>query len=550
MKLKNLLVLVCSFLLVMNFAAQQNQRELSDTETMFEKNDSSTVQQLQHGLYIGENFQGEMDLYEALDYITINAQEGGEYSIVLKENMAISSNLLDYGGKLITITLKSTSTDTSVQLSYVNRSPSSSLFTVKKGVTFVLENGIELIGTSASRPPVTVDGGTFIMNGGAIRDSKVTQANWFGGGVDILRGGSFVMNNGRISGNSSSKGGAGVSVGENSTFVMNGGVIDKNTIEDGFGGGVLVGKNATFTMYNGEIINNSAGDANGYGGGGGVYVNGLFTMNDGIISKNYCGDSDYGRGKGGGVLISGDGEFVMEGGTISENEGGVYLTRNILSQYVHGTGNGKFTMNGGQISNNIYKHYKSDNYYLLYYSHGVYVDGTFVMNNGIIEKHESRDGGGVYVAEGTFIMNDGSIKENFAHGINGYKYGGGGGGVYVSGGTSFTMNGGLIEKNRAYKDVFGGGGVLVDGKFVMNGGTISGNTTTKSGGGVLVCDNSIFIKSNTAGIIYGGEATDGNANTAKQYGHAVYTKNGSRDSTARATMKLDSTKQGAEGGWE
>lgn len=543
MKLKNLLVLVCSFLLVMNLTAQQNQRELSDTETMFEKNDSSTVQQLQHGLYIGENFQGEMDLYEALDYITINAQEGGEYSIVLKENMAISSNLLDYGGKLITITLKSTSTDTSVQLSYVNRSPSSSLFTVKKGVTFVLENGIELIGTSASRPPVTVDGGTFIMNGGAIRDSKVTQANWFGGGVDILRGGSFVMNNGRISGNSSSKGGAGVSVGENSTFVMNGGVIDKNSVKDGFGGGVFVDKNANFTMNNGEITNNTAGYANGYGGGGGVYVNGSFTMVDGIISKNFCGESDYSRSKGGGVLISGNGNFVMEGGTISENEGGVYLTRNILSQYVHGTGNGKFTMNGGQISNNS----TSVNNY---YGRGVYVDGTFVMNNGIIEKHESRDGGGVYVAEGTFIMNDGSIKENFAHGVNGYKYGGGGGGVYVSGGTSFTMNGGLIEKNRAYKDVFGGGGVLVDGKFVMNGGTISGNTTTKSGGGVLVCDNSIFIKYNTAGIIYGGEATDGNANTSNQYGHAVYTKNGSRDSTARATMKLDSTKQGAEGGWE
>lgn len=542
MKLKNLLVLVCSFLLVMNLTAQQNQRELSDTETMFEKNDSSTVQQSQHGLYIGENFQGEMDLYEALDYITINAQEGGEYSIVLKENMAISSNLLDYGGKLITITLKSTSTDTSVQLSYVNRSPSSSLFTVKKGVTFVLENGIELIGTSASRPPVTVDGGTFIMNGGAIKDSKVTQSNWFGGGVDILRGGSFIMNSGTIYGNSSSAGGAGVNVGENSTFVMNGGIIDKNIVEDGFGGGVFVGKNATFTMNNGEITNNTAGYARGYGGGGGVYVNGTFTMVDGIISKNYCGDSDYVRSNGGGVLISGIGEFVMEGGNISENEGGVYFTSNILSQHMRGPGNGKFTMNGGQISNNS----TSVNNY---YDRGVYVDGTFVMNNGIIEKHESRDGGGVYVAEGTFIMNDGSIKENFAHGINGYKYGGGGGGVYVSGGTSFTMNGGLIEKNRAYKDVFGGGGVLVEGNFVMTGGTISGNTTTESGGGVLV-DGGTFTKSNTAGIIYGGEATDGNANTADKYGHAVYTKNGSRDSTARATMKLDSTKQGADGGWE
>ena len=37
---------------------------------------------------------------------------------------------------------------------------------------------------------------------------------------------------------------------------------------------------------------------------------------------------------------------------------------------------------------------------------------------------------------------------------------------------------------------------------------------------------------------------------ADEYGHAVYTKNGSRDTTARKTMALDSTKEGAEGGWE
>lgn len=110
------------------------------------------------------------------------------------------------------------------------------------------------------------------------------------------------------------------------------------------------------------------------------------------------------------------------------------------------------------------------------------------------------------------------------------------------------MNGGLIENNRAYKDSTGGGGVFVDGKFMMNGGTIRANRATKSGGGVLVQGS--FIKSNTAGIIYGGDATDGNANIADEYGHAVYTRNGSRDSTVRATMKLDSSKQGADGGWE
>lgn len=503
------------------------------------------AQQKQSGLYVGNEFQGEMDFYESLDWIALNAQDGGEYSIVLKENLAVSSNVLDYEGKSVIITLKSAVADTNIQLSYATRSPSSSLFTIKKGVTFVLENGIELIGrSSASRPPVTVDGGNFIMNGGTIKDSVVDHSSsWFGGGVDILRGSSFVMNDGIISGNSCSGGGAGINVGENSTFIMNGGYISNNSIRDkgmgtGFGGGVFVGKNATFTMNNGTIMNNMASYGNGYGGGGGVYVNGTFTMVDGSIKNNICGkDRSVSRGDGGGVYVSGIGEFVMHGGTISENEGGVYIRSHILSQSIRpGNGKGRFTMNGGKISNNINKYYDS----------GVHVDGMFIMNNGVIEKNGCRKGGGVYVEEGSFIMNDGTIKENFAYGSSGYSYGGGG--IYIYSNATFTMNGGLIENNRAYRDSTGGGGVFVDGKFMMNGGTIRANRATKSGGGVLV--RGTFIKSNTAGIIYGGEATDGNANIADQYGHAVYTRNGSRDSTVRATMKLDSSKQGADGGWE
>lgn len=505
MKLKNLLVLVCSFLLVMNLSAQQNQSELSDTETMFEKNDSPTVQQLQYGLYIGENFQGEMDLYEALDYITINAQEGGEYSIVLKENMAISSNLLDYGGKLITITLKSTSTDTSVQLSYATRSPSSSLFTVKKGVTFVLENGVELIGrASASRPPITVDGGTFIMNGGAIKDSIVDHSSdWCGGGVDVLSGGTFTMNNGVISGNSCF-GGAGVNVGENSTFVMNGGRICEN-----------------YAFY----------DTSGFGGG--VYVEGSFTLVDGVIANNTSRrNSDY-WGRGGGIYVSAIGTFVMEGGVIGNNfGGGIYIAGH--GSLMGSSYGGNVTINGGRIEFNEGT-----------YCGGVYVNyGSLTINNGIISQNivsgRYYGGGGVCIEKGNFVMNGGEIIENTA------KYDGGGVFVFQSG--SFTMNGGEIIRNTAKYD---GGGVYVGayGKFTMNAGIISGNTTKYNGGGVLV-HGGTFVKSNTAGVIYGGEATDGKANIADKYGHAVYTKNGSRDSTVRATMKLDSTKQGAEGGWE
>ncbi|MDE6774664.1 MAG: right-handed parallel beta-helix repeat-containing protein [Treponemataceae bacterium] len=501
------------------------------------------AQQSQPGLYAGDEFQGNMDLYDVFDWLSANAQDGGNYTVVLETDVAASSSVLDYNGKSVTVSLKSSGPD--VQVTYATRSPSSSLFTVKAGVTFVLEKGVALVGRpSASRPPVTVDGGNFIMNGGGVKDSKVDHdRTWFGGGVDLLRG-TFTMNDGVISGNACGAG-AGVNVGENTTFTMNGGIISGNIVIDGstgtgFGGGVFVNKNATFTMNGGTISGNSAAYGNGYGGGGGVYVNGTFTMVDGIISDNVSNDSN-----GAGVCVSGNGRFVMEGGSVSNNLGtGVYLVRHESGAFtmahtpVHGTGIGKFTMNGGIITGNSRS--------------GVYINGaSFTMNDGTISKNTASFGAGVYIVNRSslFTMNGGAITENIADGSSYSKYACGGGGVCVDYSSKFTMNGGVISKNSTKGESAGGGGVFVDGTFTMTDGTISGNSATKSGGGVFVSGGS-FIKSNTAGIIYGGDAADDKANKADQYGHAVYTKNGSRDTTARATMALDSKKYGAEGGWE
>lgn len=443
---KNFLKIFFFIVMIMNLHAQENKS----------------------GLYVGENFQGEMDLYEALDWISINAQDGGEYSIVLKENLALSSTVLEYVDKYVTIFLKSVSTDTNIQLSYATRSPSSSLFTVKKGAILVLENGVELIGrSSASRPLVTIsDGGYFVMKGGVIKGSKVDHhQSWYGGGVDVLSGGYFIMHNGEISGNSS-YGGAGVNISKNAHFRMFGGIISKNY------------------AYNVE----------NRGVGGGVHVAGTFWLVDGQISDNSCHRSNS-FGKGAGVYVSSGGSFKMDGGRINNNlDGGIFIN------------DGHVTINGGSVDCN-------KGYY-----GGVYLQGdsSLIMTNGIISQNSSSEEGGA--------------------------------GVYINRDSSFTMYGGKVAENTTNGG--NGGGVYVNGAFIMHDGTICGNKTSKSGGGVYVHFSGTFTKSNTAGIIYGGEATDGNANIADQYGHAVYTKNGSRDSTARTTMKLDSTKYGADGGWE
>jgi hypothetical protein len=169
--------------------------------------------------------------------------------------------------------------------------------------------------------------------------------------------------------------------------------------------------------------------------------------------------------------------------------------------------------------------------------------GRFTMNGGAIKDSKGDNGRGVIITRGTFTMNNGIISGNTISNNNS------GGGVCMVGGT-FTMNGGTISGNTTSG---GGGGVYVSsGTFTMSSGTISGNTTSGrvGGGGGVYVENGMFTKSGTGGVIYGSDAPE-DANKASGQGHAVYAGNGkTRDTTARITRALDSTKSGAEGGWE
>jgi hypothetical protein len=185
------------------------------------------------------------------------------------------------------------------------------------------------------------------------------------------------------------------------------------------------------------------------------------------------------------------------------------------------------------------------------------------LKNGTISGNanyygSSYDGGGVFIYGGSFTMTGGTISGNTASGY--YR---GGGGVYVFSAT-FTMTGGTISGNTASGYGARGGGVYitVNSSFTMTGGTISGNTASGYGGGVYVWEYGSFSKS--SGTIYGYSASDTiNSNIVKDYseevvsdqGHAVYVYVDSstyerRETTAGPEVNLDSTKSGAEGGWE
>jgi len=333
------------------------------------------------GLYVGNTYQGNKNLKDAVIWIRRNAKDGGNYTIVLGKDETINNANFSFKNLNVRITIKTASTEHSVKYSVTK--PSYPLITVGPGVNFILEDGVNLIGLQKdSSRLVRVQGGTFTMSGGSIIDSID------GGGVIVEDKGTFIMNNGLISGNSRKDdiaGSGGVQI-NNGTFTMNNGTIRWNSTTN-HGGGVGL-SSGTFTMNDGIITDNSSN-----GCGGGVYIgNGDFIMNNGTIraNKSRISSGDYHPG-GGGVYIS-QGTFTMNNGTINEN------TSNYL---------------GGGV--NIHQ-------------------GTFTMNNGSINGNlTERSGGGVCVVEkGTFTMNDGIISGNSANIF--------GGGVCIDYGGTFTKS--------------------------------------------------------------------------------------------------------------
>jgi hypothetical protein len=214
------------------------------------------------GLYVDGAYQGQTDLLDSIDWIKLNARSGGNYVIALGKDEAVPYIMLNFNNLQLSVTLKASGAERRVR--YDNSRPSYSMFVVGTGVTFILEEGITLAGLqSNSKPLVRVEGGAFIMNGGSIKDNKLSGASWEGmgsGGGVYIASGAFTMNNGTISGNDATHYiGGGVYVSEVSSFTMNNGTINGNNAR--YGGGVYVV--GTFTMLGGAISGNTAE----YGGG-------------------------------------------------------------------------------------------------------------------------------------------------------------------------------------------------------------------------------------------------------------------------------------------
>ena len=206
--------------------------------------------------------------------------------------------------------------------------------------------------------PVLVRGASFTMKGGEITGNTAAAVGSENtGGVRVTHGGTFNMENGRIFDNNIAGPATGsvfhvggvFAQGVGTIFNMNGGEISGNTTVGGRStGGVLVDLFAVFNLNGGRIHNNSAATGSVHGGVA-VFDGSIFNMNSGQISNNMSNGAGTSAG---GVFLNGlDGFpvlFNMNGGEISGNTVVGLASGGGLSIHTHAS----FNMRGGSIFGN------------------------------------------------------------------------------------------------------------------------------------------------------------------------------------------------------
>ncbi|GHV69150.1 hypothetical protein AGMMS49928_10530 [Spirochaetia bacterium] len=378
--------------------------------------------------------------------------------------------------------------------------------------------------TLAYDSSLTINGGEIYAN----ENTESTTDKSFGGAI-YVDGSTFVMNGGTIRNNSAKNKGGGVYIATitnpyTASFTMNGGTIKDNSA-DVEGGGVYVeeigGRKATFTMETGSTI--SGNTAGGFGGG--VWNNGEFIMLGGTISNNTV-TTDFRNGiAGGGIYINSDSSSIftmMTGSTVTGNK--------VISTESSGG-----SADGGGI-----------------WGVNLSINGGTISNNEASSDTGPASGGGIFV---TTVGTSGGFGLSGGASISGNTASTNGGGVYVeAGGPSvlcdFNMFAGAptISGNTA---TLGGGVYIVDAHFTMDAGTISGNTALDSGGGVYATSSSSAATFSASFTLSSGASISGNY--ASTNGGGVYTGLASGgyglDFTMSGGTISGNTVYGASGSW-
>lgn len=321
---------------------------------------------------------------------------------------------------------------------------------------------------------VTVYGkGVMTMNGGAIAENDIngrSSTEAFPANLAVAEGGTFVLNGGDIRDGKApmdytpfSTGGVGLF--EGATFTMNGGRVDNN--RGGATGGIMINNG---NIYRDGVINGADREKDR------AYWNNLplvnLEINGGEISNNY------GNMYGGG--IGGFGKFAIEmnDGSIHDNEANFYGGGVLVTDYfVEGGSDGNGVPVPGKTSKGIGQKlgYSIEEWREI-------VPASFVMNGGKISANKAGfAGGGINANSDGVLLKAGEISDNSVpdNPI------GMGGGVYATiQPYTLRMQNVLFENNYAPH----GGGLwnCPTGQTTIHledGATFIGNTTTEGGDG-------------------------------------------------------------------
>ncbi|GAA4012220.1 hypothetical protein GCM10022631_25090 [Deinococcus rubellus] len=362
--------------------------------------------------------------------------------------------------------------------------------------------------------------------------TDATEDSGIGGGV--FNKGSLTISGGSISTNTASYAGGGIYGGVGSLTTLSSGKVDGNTatapvvttndVMDGsMGGGIYSNGNVTIT--GGSVSGNTVA----FFGGGiavqptldaqGNLIKPQVTLSGGTLENNRVTDD---AGDSGGAVWA-NGDFTMTGGTVMGNSapygGGLALFRDA-------------SITGGTIEANQART-KSGGGILAYTPTSRPAPSVLTFGGTATVKDNTAgdSGGGVLVDRTTLTMTGGTVTGNTA--VNS------GGGIGLNN-TDSTIQGGVISNNTVSGLTDGGGGIRIfsTSKLTLSGGEISGNTTARTGGGVLVGGEITM----TGGTIKNNVVTD---SAAHQGGGGVRLYAGTKMTASGGTISGNKARWGA-----
>ncbi|VAX15795.1 hypothetical protein MNBD_NITROSPINAE03-534 [hydrothermal vent metagenome] len=224
-----------------------------------------------------------------------------------------------------------------------------------------------------------------------------------------------------------------------------------------------------------------------------INANGNCSLREAVINANndnQSGSTDCTAGNGADTITVPAGTYTLDIGATNEHlalngdlditaaltitgagSGSTIIDGNNTERIFHLIGSGSINISGLTVQNGNAVPNTS-------HGGGLYINGGgLVLSDIVVTGNNAEDGGGIYNLGGTVTISDSTISNNTAQGTNG------GGGIYNSSGLIIERS--TISGNSTTKY---GGGIWSDGGVLtITNSTVSNNTGSLRGGGVYQC---------------------------------------------------------------